>query len=421
MPDRNASASGPDCRHCTLAPSEMLLVMAPFAVVLHRVTPSGPTLPALTTLKCPHHGGAARLADLPATALDQIRFLRDIVSRFCNEHGREPEMSVETSDSGDRMRLTCVPTNGTAPAEAIPLPNGLYGLASMPDARSLLYAEQKIIDETFGREQAQRESWHAWLVSATTAREILASYGGVGISADAFRSWLIDHERYVPVVSGDLPLLDYATAVRRSNRIGNDSVSKAFTRTWQVRPDDHMVARFVRHLPGASAELDVLDAGCEPAVHYSAFTSMGIRWTGVDSSLGMIDNARAVLAAAHAAPRLAVGDLGRLPFKERSFAGVWLRAALVHVPRSEAPTVLRECSRVLCRNGVLYLNFQPGRGMVVRREGRVFVYYGEDEIADLCVRVGLTITDEWDGTTDRGSLGDTRVKRWRHLVMRFSA
>jgi SAM-dependent methyltransferase len=421
--DRNASASGLDCGHHTLEPSEMLLVMAPFAVVRHRVTPSGPALPTLTTLQCPHRGGAARLADVPVTAFDQIRFLRNIISRFYDEHGREPEMSVETSDSGDRMRLTCIPINGTAPVDAIPLQNGMYGLAGILDERSLVYAEQKVIDEMFGREQAQRETWHAWLVSASTARELLASYEDVGVSVDEFRSWLINHERYAPLVSGGLPSLDYATAVRRSNRLGNDLVSKAFTRTWQGRSDDQMVARFVRHLPGSgtSAELGVLDAGCGPAVHYGAFTSMGIRWTGVDSSLGMIDNARKVLAAAHAAPPLAVADLGRLPFKDQSFAGVWLRAALVHVPRSEAPTVLRECSRVLCPDGVLYLNFQPGRGLVVRREGRVFVYYSEDEIAHLCVGAGLTMTDEWDGTTDCGSLGDTRVKRWRHLVMRFSA
>jgi ubiquinone/menaquinone biosynthesis C-methylase UbiE len=181
-----------------------------------------------------------------------------------------------------------------------------------------------------------------------------------------------------------------------------------------------MVARFVRHLPGsdASAELGVLDAGCGPAVHYGAFSAMGVRWTGIDSSLGMIYKAREVLAAAHAAPRLAVGDLGRLPFEDRSFAGVWLRAALVHVPRTEAPAVLSECSRVLCSDGMLYLNFQPGHGFAVRREGRIFVYYQEDEIADLCLRAGLTVTDDWYGATDRGSLGDTRVKRWRHLVLR---
>jgi hypothetical protein len=58
--------------------------------------------------------------------------------------------------------------------------------------------------------------------------------------------------------------------------------------------------------------------------------------------------------------------------------------------------------------------------MVVRREGRVFVYYGEDEIADLCLRAGLVVTDEWQGSTDRGSLGDTRLKRWKHLVLRFN-
>lgn len=420
MPDRDAPASRPDCARCTFAPSEMLLVMAPFAVVRHRTAPSGPTLPALTTSHCRRHGGAARLADLPATALDQIRFLRGIVSQYYNEHGREPEMSVETSDSSDRMRLTCgVPTGGTTPVDASPLQNGLYDLACTPAAHSLVYVEQKVINEAFGRAQAQRESWHAWLVPTSTAGDLIASCEDVGISVAVFRSWLVNHARYAPIVSGDVPLLDFATAVRRSNRIGNDSVSKAFTRTWRGRSDDYMVGRFVRHLPGA--ESGVLDAGCGPAVHCGAFTAMGVRWTGVDSAPGMIDNAREVLAAAGAAPRLAVGDLGRLPFKDRSFAGVWLRAALVHVPRSEAPTVLEECYRVLRRDGVLYLNFQLGRGVVVRREGRVFVYYDEDEIADLCARAGLAVTDKWYGTADRGSLGDTRVKRWRHFVLRRSA
>ncbi|MFA1539964.1 class I SAM-dependent methyltransferase [Actinomadura monticuli] len=412
-----------ECGHCSLAPFDILLAMPPFALVSRRAEPSAAGRMELTALRCPRHGGAARLADLPATDLDRVRFLRSVITSFLNEQGREFEMSLELSDGTGRMRLLCVPADGVMPVGGTPVPDGLHGLADVPNPRSLVYLEQRVIDEAFRIGQAQRESWRAWLVSASEAREIFDSSEGERVNVAHFRTWLLDHERFAPDVSDGVPVLDFGAAVRRSNRIGNDAVSKAFTRTWRGRSDDPMVARFVRRLPQSpkAAELGVLDAGCGPAVHHGAFTALGVPWTGVDASAGMIESARQNLASARVpSPRLVMGDVGRLPFKARSFAGVWLRSVLVHVPRSEALAILKESARLLCGEGALYINFQPGRGVVVRREGRVFVYYERAEIIDLCGRAGLIVADEWEGTANRGSLGDTRLKQWRHLILRQS-
>jgi ubiquinone/menaquinone biosynthesis C-methylase UbiE len=51
-----------------------------------------------------------------------------------------------------------------------------------------------------------------------------------------------------------------------------------------------------------------------------------------------------------------------LPFPEQSFQGVWCVAALLHLPRTDAPHVLRQVGRILTPGGLLHLTVQMGEG-----------------------------------------------------------
>lgn len=74
----------------------------------------------------------------------------------------------------------------------------------------------------------------------------------------------------------------------------------------------------------------VLDAGCGPASDMRALRDAGLRPVGVDISRGALEEARLLL------PRdpLVRAPFDRLPFRIRSFGGLWLNAAFAHLPRS---------------------------------------------------------------------------------------
>jgi hypothetical protein len=413
----------PDCLGPASPGSRVLATMAPFALIALSLS-SGSTVIAISSWACPRHGGFGRLAEVPAEHLDRVRFLRGIVSHFHRDEDVEREASVEdaTARDGVRMSLLCLPDAARrfpGPGDAVALPDGIYDLRSTAGDRPYVYVEQKNIDETVSPERAQREQWRGWLRlgPAAVLSDLLdaASDEPMPRMAERFRTWLPEQDRYVGDYHADVWALDFFRSVRRTNQVGNDAVAENFLRTWSAASPGEGAVRFAGHLirPG-SGSAEILDAGCGPAVHHPAFTTLGVRWTGLDLSRAMLRTARTHTGTAG----LVQGDVAALPFPSRHFAGVWLRAVLVHIARAQLLSVLRECCRVMSDNGVLYLNFQPGRSLALRREGRTFFYHDESDVIRLCRSLGLTVIDRWSDSVSRGSLGDTRVKQWRHLILR---
>lgn len=73
----------------------------------------------------------------------------------------------------------------------------------------------------------------------------------------------------------------------------------------------------------------VLDAGCGPASDLRLLRDAGLHPVGVDLSMGALQEARMLL------PRhpLVQAPLHQLPFRDRSFAGLWLSGSFTHLPR----------------------------------------------------------------------------------------
>jgi SAM-dependent methyltransferase len=133
----------------------------------------------------------------------------------------------------------------------------------------------------------------------------------------------------------------------------------------------------------------VADLGCGPARHGQVLAGLGLRVVGLDLSAGMLSVARARL------PHLVQADLRRLPLHSEALDGVWSAAALLHVPRSDAPAVVGEYRRVLRAGGTLGLVTAAGEGEgwepVAYAPGwrRWFVYYTPDQLLPLLEGAGL--------------------------------
>jgi SAM-dependent methyltransferase len=104
----------------------------------------------------------------------------------------------------------------------------------------------------------------------------------------------------------------------------------------------------------------VLDGGCGPANDLRLLRDAGVHPVGVDLSLGALQEARMLL------PRhpLVQAPLHDLPFKPRSFGGLWLSGALTHLPRAAWRSTFASLLELLDR-GPVYLSCHRGTGDLV--------------------------------------------------------
>jgi SAM-dependent methyltransferase len=99
----------------------------------------------------------------------------------------------------------------------------------------------------------------------------------------------------------------------------------------------------------------VLDAGCGSGKDFGPLGLCGFRAIGVDLSRGLLAHAGEVPGAL-----LARADIGRLPFPDAAFDGVWACSSLVHFDMLGAGRVLRELRRALKPWGSLYASVKFG-------------------------------------------------------------
>jgi ubiquinone/menaquinone biosynthesis C-methylase UbiE len=158
----------------------------------------------------------------------------------------------------------------------------------------------------------------------------------------------------------------------------------------------------------------VLDVGCGAGRDMAWMEAQGARVTGIDLSAGMLAQALRRVRGA-----LLQGDMRRLPFPDSAFAGVWCMAALLHLPKAEAPAALAEMRRVLAPRGILHLSLQEGEGetweqVPYRCEAveRFFARYAQDEARALLQRAGFAILNS--------STGEAGDRRWLQYLARVA-
>lgn len=123
----------------------------------------------------------------------------------------------------------------------------------------------------------------------------------------------------------------------------------------------------------------LLDVGCGPGPDVSTFESAGYDAVGLDLTPAFLQAARDHEPAAS----FVRGDMRDLPFDDATFDGVWSSASLLHVPRSDAATTLREFHRVLRPGGVVFCSVKRAPTTSGESEDRHFEYYRAGEIRSL--------------------------------------
>lgn len=189
-------------------------------------------------------------------------------------------------------------------------------------------------------------------------------------------------------------LLDRAALRDTYNRIADDWLTDHQQDDWSQGGSDAFASLLA---PGAL----VLDGGCGPGIKSAYLLRRGLRVVGIDFAPRMIEIAREQAPSGD----FRVLDLSEIHHLSETFDGIYLQAALLHIPRQEVPGILDACTAKLHPGGVLYIAVKEKKvdrpDEEIRQEDdygspyeRFFSYFTADELKAGLVERGYQIRYE---------------------------
>ena len=159
-------------------------------------------------------------------------------------------------------------------------------------------------------------------------------------------------------------------------------------RHYDIEEIREMIDCFMKQLDGTR----VLDLGCGPGRDAKYFAEHGLEVTGTDLCKRFID------IASHKAPEANFihSDMRKLNLPDNSFDGVWACASLLHLPKDEAKTTLKNLHRMLKNGGIIHVSVKEGEGekIINNDKGeRFFAFYTEDELRKMMEACGFEVMD----------------------------
>jgi ubiquinone/menaquinone biosynthesis C-methylase UbiE len=172
------------------------------------------------------------------------------------------------------------------------------------------------------------------------------------------------------------------------NRIATDYTEDHKEDTW----DDDYIQLFIDSLPG---DAKVLDLGCGPGVDTSKLSKSGLSVEGLDLSDGFLKIAKGL----NPGLIFTQGDMRKLPYRDEIFDGVFAKASLLHIPKTDIHLVLQEIHRVVKSGGIIHIAIKGGEGETTLKEddygyeyARFFSFWDMDSFEAELVKHGFSIT-----------------------------
>jgi len=138
----------------------------------------------------------------------------------------------------------------------------------------------------------------------------------------------------------------------------------------------------------------ILDLGCGSGRDSAIFSQMGFQVVGVDLSIELLRIAKSTAPNVHFIKK----DIRFLDFEDFSFNGIWASAILLHIHKSEIPSLIDSLYRILVNEGVLYLSVKKGQGdefVPDIRYGdsayKYWSYFSQEDLSNLLVKSGFIL------------------------------
>ncbi|MBI4093117.1 MAG: class I SAM-dependent methyltransferase [Candidatus Kerfeldbacteria bacterium] len=182
------------------------------------------------------------------------------------------------------------------------------------------------------------------------------------------------------------------------NTVAKDYYFDHIGDTW----DNDYIILFVKNLPKSAR---VLDLGCGPGTDTLKLKAAGLNVEGFDLS----DDLLAIARKNNPAVTFTQGDMRKPPYKDRLFDGVFAKASLLHIPKSEISSVLAEVIRILKPRGLVHIAVKKGQGEQEETESdygysytRFFSYWAMDELVNVLQNAGLKVTNKTETLSNSG-------------------
>ena len=154
----------------------------------------------------------------------------------------------------------------------------------------------------------------------------------------------------------------------------------------------------------------LLDLGCGGGQDARYLRQRGYRVVGLDRTAALLSFAR---QRSTTLP-LIRADMRRLPLRSGSLDGVWAAASLIHLPKTQARTVLAELVRLTRPGGIICATFTHGtKSRVATRgwiPGRYFARWSKDELGRAVQKAG------WQVITLEVVRSRERKGRWINVI-----
>lgn len=151
----------------------------------------------------------------------------------------------------------------------------------------------------------------------------------------------------------------------------------------------------------------ILDLGCGSGRDSMAFLEQGYQVEAIDGSKELCT----------AASRLTGLNVCHQTFDQlqeiEKYDGIWACASLLHVPKSEMPSILVHIKAALKPHGILYISVKEGDFDNLKK-GRHFADYGEEEFISLLKDPKLEIIEQWISEDVRPD----RNEHWINVLVR---
>lgn len=178
------------------------------------------------------------------------------------------------------------------------------------------------------------------------------------------------------------------------NKIANDFMADHQNDTWWIGGTD----KFLSYL---SPKASILDVGCGPGHQAKYLIEHGFKVTGIDMSDEMIRLAQKACPTGI----FLVKDITKPLELINSFDGVYAKASLLHIPKKDIASVLKNIIKPLKRGGYLHVEVKEKRpeesGETIVKESdygyeykRFFSFFTLDEIKKYIEQIGLSIEYE---------------------------
>ncbi|MGI4848567.1 MAG: class I SAM-dependent methyltransferase [Janthinobacterium lividum] len=150
----------------------------------------------------------------------------------------------------------------------------------------------------------------------------------------------------------------------------------------------------------------VLDAGCGSGRDTKAFLEHGLLVTAFDASKELVER-----ATEYAGIAVRTMTFDQMEWTEE-FDGIWACASLLHVPRSDLPSIMSKLGSALRAGSVLYGSFKYGN-TETEKDGRTFTNQTEDTLNDLIEELpDLALIRTWQSLDVR----QTRNDQWLNFL-----